>query len=541
MLGGGQVLVLNQNIKRESGRKVQTGNIGAAKTIADIIRTCLGPRAMLKMLLDPMGGIVMTNDGNAILREIQVQHPAAKSMIEISRTQDEEVGDGTTSVIILAGEMLAVAEQFIEQQMHPTVIISAYRQALEDMLNTLKDISTPVDVNDRDMMIKIINSAIDTKALSRWSDLACSIALDAVKTVETDNNGRKEIDIKKYAKVEKVPGGIIEDSQVLSGVMVNKDVTHPRMRRLIQNPRIVLLDCSLEYKKGESQTDIEISREEDFTRILEMEEEYIQQICEDIIRVKPDLVFTEKGISDLAQHYLMKANITAIRRIRKTDNHRIARACGARIASRTDELRDDYVGTGAGLFEVKKIGDEYFTFVTECKDPKACTILLRGASKEILAEVERNLQDAMQVCRNVLLQPCLVPGGGAVEMAVSQRLTERSRSLTGVEQWPYRAAAQALEVVPRTLIQNCGSCAIRTLTSLRAKHTQERSGVWGVNGETGALADMTALGIWEPLAVKAQTYKTAVETAILLLRIDDIVSGHKKKGEEQAQGGQGAE
>ncbi|KAL2080491.1 hypothetical protein ACEWY4_024284 [Coilia grayii] len=531
----------DQNIKRESGHKVQTGNIGAAKTIADIIRTCLGPRAMLKMLLDPMGGIVMTNDGNAILREIQVQHPAAKSMIEISRTQDEEVGDGTTSVIILAGEMLAVAEQFLEQQMHPTVVISAYKQALEDMLNTLKDISTPVDVNDRDMMIKIINSAIDTKALSRWSDLACSIALDAVRTVEMDNNGRKEIDIKKYAKVEKVPGGIIEDSRVLSGVMVNKDVTHPRMRRLIQNPRIVLLDCSLEYKKGESQTDIEITREEDFTRILEMEEEYIQQICEDIIRVKPDLVFTEKGISDLAQHYLMKANITAIRRIRKTDNHRIARACGARIASRTDELRDDYVGTGAGLFEVKKIGDEYFTFVTECKDPKACTILLRGASKEILAEVERNLQDAMQVCRNVLLQPCLVPGGGAVEMAVSQRLTERSRSLTGVQQWPYRAAAQALEVVPRTLIQNCGSCAIRTLTSLRAKHTQERSGVWGVNGETGTLADMTALGIWEPLAVKAQTYKTAVETAILLLRIDDIVSGHKKKGEEQAQGGQGAE
>ncbi|XP_041931951.1 T-complex protein 1 subunit gamma-like [Alosa sapidissima] len=541
MLGGGQVLVLNQNIKRESGRKVQTGNISAAKTIADVIRTCLGPRAMMKMLLDPMGGIVMTNDGNAILREIQVQHPAAKSMIEISRTQDEEVGDGTTSVIILAGEMLAVSEQFLEQQIHPTVVISAYRQALEDMLNTLKDISTPVDVNDRKMMLQIINSAINTKALSRWSGLACSIALDAVRTVETEANGRKEIDIKKYAKVEKVPGGIIEDSCVLNGVMVNKDVTHPRMRRLIENPRIVLLDCSLEYKKGESQTDIEITREEDFTRILEMEEEYIQQICEDIIRVKPDLVFTEKGVSDLAQHYLMKANITAIRRIRKTDNHRIARACGARIASRTDELRDDYVGTGAGLFEVKKIGDEYFTFVTECKEPKACTILLRGASKEILAEVERNLQDAMQVCRNVLLDPCLLPGGGAVEMAVSQRLTERSRSLTGVEQWPYRAAAQALEVVPRTLIQNCGSSTIRTLTSLRAKHSQEKNSAWGVNGETGTLADMAALGIWEPLAVKAQTYKTAVETAILLLRIDDIVSGHKKKGDEQTGGGQGAE
>ncbi|TDH15605.1 hypothetical protein EPR50_G00010570 [Perca flavescens] len=528
---GQQVLVLNQNIKRESGRKVQAGNINAAKTIADVIRTCLGPRAMMKMLLDPMGGIVMTNDGNAILREIQVQHPAAKSMIEISRTQDEEVGDGTTSVIILAGEMLSVAEQFLEQQMHPTIIISAYRQALEDMLDTLKEISTPVDTSVRSMMLKIVHSAINTKALSRWSELACSIALDAVRTVEREDNGRKEIDIKKYAKVEKVPGGIIEDSCVLKGVvcsgvvlltcgvvpggiiedscvlkgvMVNKDVTHPRMKRMIKNPRIILLDCSLEYKKGESQTDIEISKEEDFARILQMEEEYVQQICEDIIRLKPDLVFTEKGISDLALHYLVKANITAIRRVRKSDNNRISRACGARIASRTREEE-------------------------------------RGASKEILAEVERNLQDAMQVCRNVLLDPFLLPGGGAIEMAVSKRLMERSRALTGIEQWPYRAVATALEVVPRTLIQNCGASTIRVLTSLRAKHTQEKSVNWGVDGETGCLADMMELGIWEPLAVKAQTYKTAMETAILLLRIDDIVSGHKKKDKDEQMGGQGAE
>uniref|UniRef100_A0A673Y224 Chaperonin containing TCP1, subunit 3 (gamma) n=1 Tax=Salmo trutta TaxID=8032 RepID=A0A673Y224_SALTR len=295
---GRPIVVLSQNMKRESGRKVQKGNISAAKAIADVIRTCLGPRAMMKMLLDPMGGIVMTNDGNAILREIQVQHPAAKSMIEISRTQDEEVGDGTTSVIILAGEMLSVAEQFLEQQMHPTVIISAYRHALDDMLDMLKDI--------------------------------------------------------RY-----------------------------RLHTL-------------------------------------------------------------------------------------TDEHSI-------------------------------------------------------------------------VCRNVLLDPSLLPGGGAVEMAVSKRLMERSKTLTGVEQWPYRAVAQALEVIPRTLIQNCGASTIRVLTSLRAKHTLEACASWGVNGETGTLADMMELGICEPLAVKAQTYKTAVETAILLLRIDDIVSGMKKKGDDQAGGGQGAE
>nr|KAF6396315.1 chaperonin containing TCP1 subunit 3 [Rousettus aegyptiacus] len=380
MMGHRPVLVLSQNTKRESGRKVQSGNINAAKTIADIIRTCLGPKSMMKMLLDPMGGIVMTNDGNAILREIQVQHPAAKSMIEISRTQDEEVGDGTTSVIILAGEMLSVAEHFLEQQMHPTVVISAYRKALDDMISTLKKISTPVDTSNRDVMLSVINSSITTKAISRWAALACSIALDAVKTVQFEENGRKEIDI-------------------------------------------------------------------------------------------------------------------------------------------------------------KKIGDEYFTFITECKDPKACTILLRGASKEILSEVERNLQDAMQVCRNVLLDPQLVPGGGACEMAVAHALTEKSKAMTGVEQWPYRAVAQALEVIPRTLIQNCGASTIRLLTSLRAKHTQENCETWGVNGETGTLVDMKELGIWEPLAVKLQTYKTAVETAVLLLRIDDIVSGHKKKGDDQGRQG----
>jgi len=317
------------------------------------------------------------------------------------------------------------------------------------------------------MMLNIINSSITTKAIGRWSSLACNIALDAVRTVQFEENGRKEIDIKKYAKVEKIPGGIIEDSCVLRGVMINKDVTHPRMRRYIKNPRIVLLDSSLEYKKGESQTDIEITREEDFTRILQMEEEYIQQLCEDIIQLKPDVVITEKGISDLAQHYLMRANITAIRRVRKTDNNRIARACGARIVSRPEELREDDVGTGAGVLEIKKIGDEYFTFITDCKEPKACTVLLRGASKEVLSEVERNLQDAMQVCRNVLLDPQLVPGGGASEMTVAHALTEKSKAMTGVEQWPYRAVAQALEVIPRTLIQNCGASTIRLLTSLR--------------------------------------------------------------------------
>jgi T-complex protein 1 subunit gamma len=523
------VFVLSSNTKREQGKKVQIGNIQAAKTVADVIRTCLGPKAMYKMLMDPMGGIVMTNDGNAILREIQVQHPAAKSMIEISRTQDEEVGDGTTSVIVLAGETLAVAEQFLNQQMHPTVIISAYRQALEEASKLLKEkVGVPVDINNKDEMMKIIKSCIGTKFISKWSDLACKIALEAVSTVSLEENGRKEIDIKRYARIEKIPGGAMEESEVLRGVMINKDVVHPRMRRRIENPRILLLDCNLEYKKGESQTALEFTKETDFARVLELEEEYIKSICDDIIKFKPDLVITEKGISDLAQHYLLKANITALRRLRKSDNNRVSRACGATVVNRTDEIREEDIGTGCGLFEIRKIGEEYYAYIEKCTNPKACTIILRGASKDVLNEVERNFQDAMNVARNVMLEPFLVPGGGAGEMEIAKLLEEKAKSITGINQWPFRALARSFEVIPRTLIQNCGANVIRTLTALRAKHAQEGNSSWGVDGNTGELVDMKQLGIWEPLAVKQQTYKTAIETAILLLRIDDIVSGAKK-------------
>jgi len=536
MMGPGPIMVLSQNTKRDSGKKVQAANINAGKTIGDVVRTCLGPRAMLKMLMDPMGGIVMTNDGNAILREITVQHPAAKTMIEIARTQDEEVGDGTTSVIVLAAEVLGISQQFLEEKMHPTVIIQAYRQALEDATNILREkVSTPIDMDDKAAVRKVVQSCVGTKFIAKWSDLACDIAMDAVKTVSMDCSGKKEIDIKRYAKVEKIPGGTIEDSKVLKGVMFNKDVTHPKMKRRIEKPRILLLDCNLEYKKGESQTNIEIMKEEDFSKVLEQEEAYIKKICDDIIAFKPDLVITEKGVSDLAQHFFNKAGITALRRLRKSDNLRVARACGATIVNRTDEITEEDIGTGAGLFEVRKIGDEYFSFIEECQDPKACTILLRGASKDILNEVERNLQDALNVARNLWMEPRLVPGGGAAEMEVAHQLSQSAKSLNGVIQWPYKAVAGALEVIPRTLAQNCGANTIRSLTALRAKHAleAEKNVNWGINGESGELTDMSTLGIWEPLSVKLQVFKTAIETAILLLRIDDIVSGSKKRGEAE--------
>jgi T-complex protein 1 subunit gamma len=457
-------------------------------------------------------------------------------MIELSRTQDEEVGDGTTTVIILAGEILAQALPQLERNIHPVVIIQAFKKALADALEIINEVAVEVDVNDDEQMYKIISSSIGTKFVTRWSELMCSLALKAVRTVSLDiGSGKKEVDIKRYARIEKIPGGEIEDSEVLDGVMVNKDITHPKMRRRIENPKVLLLDCTLEYKKGESQTNIEVSKEEDWNRILQIEEEQVKQMCDAIIALKPDLVITEKGVSDLAQHYLVKANITAIRRVRKTDNNRIARATGATIVNSVFSAAASDIGTECGLFEISKIGDEYFTFLTKCKNPKACTILLRGPSKDILNEIERNLHDAMGVARNVIWNPKLCPGGGATEMAVAVGLDRRGKLIEGVAQWPYKAVAEAMEVIPRTLIQNSGNSPIKVLTQLRAKHAEgyedgKHSGsTWGIDGDAGKVVDMRTYNVWEPLAVKEQSVKTAIESACLLLRVDDIVAAKSAK------------
>lgn len=564
----GPVMVLNAKTHREHGRKAQLGNISAARCVADIIRSTLGPRSMLKMLLDPMGSVVITNDGHCILREIDVSHPTAKSMIELSRAQDEEVGDGTTSVIILAGEMLILAEPIVRANLHPTVIVQGYNRALQEALTILERQALAVDVTDTAIMSKLVQSCIGTKFSSRWNDIMVEMALQAVLTVSRPSGSgsggregpgpgpgaasasasaaaspfyhrRTEVDIKRYAKVEKIPGGEISDCRVLRGVMFNKDVTHSKMRRRIEKPRILLLDSPLEYKKGESQTNVEITNTEDWNTMLKMEEEYVENMCMEIIAFRPDVVVTEKGVSDLAQHYFAKAGITAFRRLRKTDNNRMARATGATIVSRTDEIQESDIGTGCGLFEMRKIGEESFAFFDECEDPKACTVLLRGGSKDVLNEIERNLQDAMQVVRNVVFEPKLLPGGGATEMAVSMGLRRAGMKVEGVQKGPFVAVGEAMEVIPRTLAQNCGVSVIRTITQLRAKHAahhDERAAGgeagkpcnWGIDGKTGDLVDMDELGIWEPFSVKRQTIVTAIESACMILRVDDVVSGSKK-------------
>lgn len=530
------ILIMNTKAERETGKKAQYANIAVAKAISDIVITTLGPRSMLKMLMDPMGGIVMTNDGHAILREIDIKHPAGKSIIELARMQDEEVGDGTTSVVVLTGEMMQNARPFIERGFLPSVIVSSYFKALEDASRILSEIAVPIDLKNEADVRKAIKSCIGTKFSDRWGSLVVDLSLQTCRTVLTglNNPAKLNVEIKRYAKIEKIPGGTLDECRVLNGVMVNKDITHPSMRRSIKNPRILLMDCPLEYKKAESQTNMEMSKESDMVEALQQEQQEIAQMANFIMKWKPDVLITEKGLSDLIQHFLLKQNISCIRRIRKTDNNRIARVSGAKIVSRPEEIQESDIGTQCHSFEVKLIGDEYFAFFEDCEKPSACSILLRGGSKDSLNELERNMHDALGVARNVFSNPKLVPGGGATEMELSMRLHALAKNVHGLQQKPYKAVAFALEVIPRTLAQNCGGDVVRLLTELRAKHAKPDGAFFGIDGHKGVITDVRTIDVWEPLLVKSQVIKTAIESACMLLRIDDVVSGMKKKEKQSA-------
>jgi T-complex protein 1 subunit gamma len=482
--------------------------------------------------------------------------------------------------VYLAGEILALCQPFLEKEVHPIVLIGGLRQALRDAQFFMRELAVPLDVQDNAAMRTLVRSALHTKFSGRYGDLLVELALRAVRMVAVPGvvGGQPEVDIKRFVRVEKIPGDTLEASHVLEGILLNKDVTHPAMRRRIENPRIVLLDCSLEYKKGESQTSLELGRQSDWQRVLAVEEEQVRALCAPIIALRPDLVITEKGVSDLAQHVFQQNNITALRRVKKLDNMRLSRATGASIVSRPEDLKESDVGTRCALFHVEQIGDEAFSFLAPCSSPQACTVVLRGASKDVLNELERDLQDALCVARNLYLLPQCVPGGGALEMALAVRLARSSRAMVLADDapfvGPYRILADALQIIPRTLIANCGADVIRTLTDLSAKHAASleqlsksdktvpdskesealktaaveslgmpMDAAWGVDGLTGAIVNMAACrsggkvpapkgmseGIWEPLAVKLQTLKTAVEAACMLLRVDDIVSGMSKK------------
>ncbi|GIQ84318.1 T-complex protein 1, gamma subunit [Kipferlia bialata] len=531
------VVVVNQKQMREKGAIARMNNIKASTNVAEIIRSTLGPQSMLKMVLDPMGGLVLTNDGNAILREIDVSHPASKAVVELARSQDEQVGDGTTSAVVFAGEVMGLAAPLLDRNIHPITITHGYYQALEDAVKAAKTLSRPLDINNEEEMLSVIRASLGTKYVSRWSDLMTKLALKAVSVIGHHLRGEGEgesaiqtsTDMRARARIEKIPGGTVEECEVLSGVMINKDVLHPEMPQKIENPRVVCLDFSFKYEKANSQLNVEMNEVADYESLLTLEEDYLRAQVAHVMRVKPDVVVTEKACVPFAQHLFVKEGVAVLRRVRKSGNNRVALVTGATVLHRPEDIEEHHVGTGAGLFEVRKIGDETFSFIHHAENPRACTVLLRGAAKDVLNEIERNLLDAMSVARNVLAAPAVVPGGGAFEMALAAKLEVTGRKLEGQEQTAYLAIAKALEVIPRTLLQNCGANVIRRITELRALHHKEGNDAMGVNGVTGQLCDTWEAGIWDPLSTKVQIVKSAIDSACMILRCDDLIKARAKK------------
>ncbi|HMB44940.1 MAG TPA: thermosome subunit beta [Candidatus Methanoperedens sp.] len=535
-LAGQPIFILREGSQRTKGREAQNNNIMAAKAVAAAVRTTLGPKGMDKMLVDSMGDIVITNDGATILKEMDIEHPAAKMIVEVAKTQDDEVGDGTTTAAVLAGEFLKNAEELLELGVHPTVIASGYRLASIKAKEILKSLSKPVTVDDRDLLLKIAATAITGKGAESSKDVFAKLAVDAVLAVVDTENGKKVVDVEDI-KVEKKVGGSVEDSQLIEGMVIDKERVHTNMPKKVTSAKILLLNEALEIKKTEVDAEISIKSPDQLQLFLDQEEQMIHNMVNKVIDCGANVVFVQKGIDDIAQHYLAKAGIYAARRVKKSDMEKLARATGAKILTSLKEINDSDLGK-AGLVEEKKIGDEAMTYVTECHNPKAVSIILRGGTEHVADEAERALHDALRVVGVAIEDETLVAGGGSPEIELALRLREYSSTLKGREQLAVAKFADALEVIPRTLAENAGLDPINMLVEMRSQHEKGKKTA-GLNVFTGKVVDMWAEGVVEPLRVKTQAISSGTEAATMILRIDDVLSSKSSPGGGMPPGGMG--
>jgi thermosome len=518
--GGQPILVLPEGTLRTLGRSAQRNNIAAAKAVADAVRTTLGPKGMDKMLVDNLGDIVITNDGVTILEEMQIEHPAAKMLVEVAKTQNEEVGDGTTTAAVLAGELLKKAEDLLEQNIHPTVITRGYKLAREKALEILESISEKIEPEDTEDLIKIAITSMTGKGSEIASEHIAKIIVEAVKTV-MDN---KEID-KENIKLEKRQGGSAEDTELIRGVIIDKEVAHPAMPKKVKYAKIALLDASLEIEKTETEAQIQITSPDQLQGFLDQEEKILKDMVDKVALSGCNVMFCQKGIDDIAQHYLAKKGILAARRVKKSDMEKLARATGGRIISNLSDLNESDLGM-VGTVDLKKVSGEEMIFVRDCKNPKAVSILIRGGTEHVVDEVERSIEDAIGAVSSALEIGKVVAGGGAPEEAVSKELREFAQGFSGREQLAVLAFAEAMEVIPRTLSENAGLDPIDMLVELRSAH-EEGKKTYGIDVYLGKIVDMKAKGVIEPLKIKTQAIKSAAEAAEMILRIDDIISAGK--------------
>jgi len=520
------VVVLKEGTSETKGNQAQRNNITAAKAIAEIVRTSLGPRGMDKMLVDTLGDVTITNDGATILKEIDVEHPAAKMMVEISKATDNEVGDGTTSTVVLAGSLLEKAEELITKNVHPTVVVEGFKRASQKAIESLRQIAVKVDPTDKTFLRKIARTSMASKMVSANSQELADIVLDAVLAVAEKTDDRYKVDVDNI-KMEKKAGGSIHDTKFVRGIVLDKEVVHGGMPKRIENAKIAVINSPLEIEKTEFDAKINISSPDQMQKFIEEENRMLKAMVDKVVAAGANVLLCQKGIDDIAQHYLAKAGILAVRRIKESDMYKLSRATGARIVNNLDELSASDLGF-AKLVEERRVETEKWVFVEECKNPKSVSILVRGGSQRVVDEAERSVHDAIMVVKDVIEYPYVLVGGGAPEALASLKLREWASTLSGREQLAAEKFADGIETIPLVLAENAGMDPLDTQVNLRSKSSTGKAR-YGIDVINGRVTDMAAKDIYEPLAVKEQVINAATEAACMILRIDNVIAASKAK------------
>ena len=524
---GQPVLILKEGTSRSRGKEAQRNNIMAALVVAETIKTTLGPRGMDKMLIDSMGDITITNDGAAILDEIDVEHPAAKMMVEIAKNQDKMVGDGTTTVVVLSGELLRKAEELLDQNIHPTVIISGYRKATQKAMEILEKVAVLVDLDDRETLKKVAMTSMRSKAVGPARDFLAEIAINAVKQIAEKRGESMLADIDNIQLVKK-EGKSILDTMLVRGIILDKEVVHAGMPKRVENAKIALLNAALEIEKTEISAEIRIRDPAQMKAFLDQETTMLREMVEKIAVKGVNVLVCQKGIDDMAQHFLAKHGILSVRRAKESDMEKLSRATGGKVVTNIDDLKSGDLGH-AELVEERKIGDDKMVFVEGCKDPKSVSLLIRAGLERMVDEAERALKDALSVVADVIEKNKIVAGGGAIEAEIAKELHKYASKVGGREQMAISTFADAMEVIPKALSDNAGLESIDVLVNLRAAHEKPKGQCMGVDVFSGKIVDMYKEGVLEPLSVKEHAVKSAAEAASMILRIDDIVAASKPK------------
>jgi len=533
---GVPVLILKEGSSRSRGKEAQHANIMAAKVIAEAVKSSLGPRGMDKMLVDSLGDVTITSDGRTILDEIDVEHPAAKMMVEVAKTQDDEVGDGTTTSVIVAGELLSKAEELLNKNVHPTVVIDGYRKAADKALETLEKIAIKVSPDDKESLKKVAMTSMASKLVSENRDMLSDIAVDAVLHVAQKVGEEYRADLDDIM-VEKKPGESMTDTKLIKGIVLDKEVVHPGMPKRVEKARIALLDTALEVEKTEFDAKINIETPEQMEAFLHEEENMLREMVDKVAATEANVVVCQKGIDDMVQHFLARKGILAVRRAKKSDMEKLAKATGGKVVTNLQDISKKDLGYAA-LVEERKIGDDKMTFVEGCKNPRSVAILIRGGTERIVDEAERSIHDALCVVRDVVQELKIVVGGGAPEVEMARALREYAKTLPGREQLAIQGYADAVETVPITLGENAGLDPIDIVSDLRARH--EKGEKWaGVDVFEGKVSDMEKQNVYEPLAVKKQIIKSATEAACMILKIDDVIAAGKMRAPPTPPGGPG--